>query len=61
MKELNEYLETFVFGKDVARTILLNEMKIDVVEGKMRSLRSQSVYEKGAREYYNQYGTSGEF
>ena len=57
------YLDTFEIngGRETARKILLDELRKDVVEKKMRSLRSSSLYEKGAREYYAKHGTVGEF
>jgi hypothetical protein len=57
------YLDTFKInsGRDTARQILLDELRKDVVEKKMRSVRSTYLYEKGAREYYAKHGTVGEF
>ena len=57
------YLDTFEInsGRETARQILLDELRKDAVEKKMRSLRSTSLYEKGAREYYAKHGTVGEF
>ena len=57
------YLDTFEInsGRETARRILLDELRKDAIENKMRQLRSQNLYEKGAREYYAKYGTSGEF
>ena len=57
------YLDTFEInsGRETARQILLDELRKDAIEKKMRSLRSASLYEKGAREYYAKHGTVGEF
>lgn len=57
------YLDTFSVneGRKVAHDIIFDCLKKDAVEEKMRSLRCTSLYEKGAREYYNKYGTVGEF
>ena len=57
------YLDTFEIngGRETARQILLDELRKDAVEKKMRSVRSASLYEKGAKAYYAKYGTSGEF
>lgn len=57
------YLDTFEInsGRETARQILLDELRKDAVEKKMRSLRASSAYERAAVEYYNKYGTSGEF
>jgi len=57
------YLDTFEInsGRETARQILLDELRKDAVEKKMRSLRSTSLYEKGAAEYYAKHGTVGEF
>ena len=57
------YLDTFEInsGRSVAREILLDELRKDAVEKKMRSLRATSLYEKNAREYYAKHGTVGEF
>jgi len=73
MKEFNEmveltqkmfyYLDTFTInnGRKLAADIIMDELKKDVSEKKMRLLRASSVYEKGAREYYAKHGTVGEF
>ena len=67
MVELTEklfyYLDTFEIngGRETAREILLNELKKNAVEEKIRLLRAKSAYEKGAREYYAKHGTQGEF
>lgn len=62
-EKLFEYLDTFTInsGRETARQILLDELRKESVEKKMRSLRSASLYEKGAREYYAKHGTVGEF
>jgi len=62
-EKLFYYLDTFDInsGRETAREILLNELRKDVVEKKMRSVRSTYLYEKGAREYYAKYGTKNEF
>ena len=58
-----ELLDTFVVNKArvKAKSIILDCLKKDAVENRMRSVRSTSLYEKAAREFYNKYGTSGEF
>jgi hypothetical protein len=62
-KKMFYYLDTFInnSGREVAKNIILDSLKKDAVESKMRSVRSTYLYEKGAREYYNKYGTVGEF
>jgi len=62
-KKMFYYLDTFTnnSGREVAKNIILDTLKKDVVESKMRGVRSTYLYEKGAREYYNKYGTVGEF
>ena len=62
-QKLFYYLDTFEInnGRKTAREILLNELKKDAVEKKMRTLRNASLYEKGAAEYYAKHGTVGEF
>ena len=57
------YLDTFEIngGRETARKILLDELRKDAVEQKMRSVRGTYLYEKGAREYYAKHGTVGEF
>ena len=62
-EKLFYYLDTFEInsGREIAREILLDELRKDAVEKKMRSVRSASLYEKGAREYYAKHGTVGEF
>jgi hypothetical protein len=67
MVELTEklfyYLDTFEIngGRETARQIILDELRRDMVEKKMRQLRAKYSYERGAREYYNKHGTVGEF
>jgi hypothetical protein len=62
-EKLFYYLDTFDInsGRETAREILLNELRKDVVEKKMRSVRSSYLYKKGEAEYYAKYGTVGEF
>lgn len=62
-KKMFYYLDTFMTnsGRDKAKGIILDALKKDAVEAKMRSVRSTYLYEKGAREYYEKYGTHGEF
>ena len=62
-KKMFYYLDTFTnnSGREVAKNIILDTLKKDAVESKMRSVRSTYLYEKGAREYYAKYGTVGEF
>ena len=57
------YLDTFSVneGRKVAHDIIFDCLKKDAVEKKMRGVRSSYYYEKGARDYYNKYGTVGEF
>jgi len=57
------YMDTFTVnsGREVAHNIILDALKKDMVEEKMRALRATSLYEKGAREYYDKHGTVGEF
>jgi len=43
------------------KEIIRDCLKKDYVESKMRSLRADSLYNKGAVEYYRKYGTVGEF
>lgn len=67
MVELTEklfyYLDTFEInsGRETAREILLNELKRDAVEKKMWKLRAKGAHERGAKAYYDKYGTVGEF
>ena len=73
MKEFNEmvelsqkmfyYLDTFMInnGRKLAADIIMDELKKDVSDQKMRRLRAESTYAKGARDYYNKHGTVGEF
>jgi hypothetical protein len=73
LKEFNEmveltqkmfyYLDTFMInnGRKLAADIIMDELKKDVSEKKMRLLRAGSLYEKNAREYYAKHGTVGEF
>jgi DNA-binding response OmpR family regulator len=73
LKEFNEmveltqkmfyYLDTFMInnGRKLAADIIMDELKKDVFDQKMRRLRAGSMYEKGARDYYNKHGTVGEF
>lgn len=67
MVELTEklfyYLDTFEInsGREKAREILLDVLRKDAVEQKMRSVRSSYLYKKGEAEYYAKYGTVGEF
>ena len=62
-EKLFEYLDTFEVnsGRETARQILLDELRKDAIENKMRGLRAQNVYEKSAKEYYAKYGTQNEF
>jgi len=62
-EKLFKYLDTFEVnsGRETARQIILDTLRKDAIENKMRTLRSASLYEKGAREYYAKHGTSGEF
>ena len=62
-QKLFYYLDTFEInkGRDVAREIIIDELKRDMVEKKMRQLRASSAYERGAIAYYRKHGTVGEF
>ena len=62
-EKLFEYLDTFTVnsGRETARQIILDTLRKDAIENKMRQLRAQNLYEKGAREYYAKYGTQNEF
>lgn len=62
-QKLFYYLDTFEInsGRAVAREIIINELKRDMVEKKMRSLRASAAYEQGAKAYYAKHGTIGEF
>ena len=62
-KNMFYYLDTFTnnSGREVAKNIILDTLKKDAVESKMRDVRSDYLYRKGALEYYNKYGTIGEF
>lgn len=57
------YLDTFVVnnGRTLAKQIILDALKKDAVEQKMRSVRCSYLYHRSAVEYYNKYGTAGEF
>jgi len=73
LKEFNEmveltqkmfyYLDTFEInsGRAVAREIIIDELKKELSEKKMRQLRASSSYERGAIAYYRKHGTVGEF
>ena len=54
-------LDTFVSGHDLAKQIITDEVKKETVEKKMIALSAGIAYERGARAYYNKYGTVGEF
>ena len=62
-EKLFYYLDTFEInsGRETARQIILDTLRKDAIENKMRQLKAQNVYEQGAKEYYAKYGTSGEF
>ena len=57
------YLDTFMInnGRKVAGEIIMDELKRDMVEKKMRQLRASSAYERSAIAYYRKHGTVGEF
>ena len=70
------YLDTFMnnSGREVAKNIILDSLRIDAVEQKMKNLRLKNKariyreqmgdidpYESGARAFYRRYGTQGEF
>lgn len=61
LEKLDEYVSTFTYGKDVAKTILFDVMRKDYVDYKMRMMRYNNIYEKNAREWYNKHGTQGEY
>jgi len=44
-----------------ALTAIHEGVKEDYVKEKMRKLRSKNLYDRSALEYYNKYGTVGEF
>ena len=44
-----------------ALTAIHQGVKEDYVKEKIRKLRASTSYERSAREYYEKYGTSGEF
>ena len=68
-KKMFYYLDTFMSnsGRDKAKNIILDALKKDAVESKMQNMRFNNTrkpvksYEEQAREYYNRWGTSGEF
>lgn len=68
-KKMFYYLDTFMTnsGRDKAKDIILDALKKDAVEAKMQNMRFNNTrtppksYEEQAREYYNKYGTHGEF
>ena len=68
-KKMFYYLDTFMSnsGRDKAKNIILDALKKDAVEAKMQNMRYDNIrktaksYEEQAREYYEKYGTHGEF
>ena len=63
MKRYQELTSTFVpnSAKDRLSGQILDLLKRDAVEKRMRLLRASSAYERSALKYYQRYGTSGEF
>ena len=63
------YLDTFVpnNGRTLAKQIILDALKKDAVEQKMKDMRFRNTcvpvktYEERAAEYYKKYDTVGEF
>jgi hypothetical protein len=62
-KAILSYTDTFMVnsGRNLAKEIITDCLKKDLVENKMRKLRSKNLYDRSALEYYNKYGTVGEF
>lgn len=62
-EKLFYYLDTFDInsGRETARHIILDELRKDMVEKKMRQVRATSAYDRGAIAYYRKNGTIGEF
>jgi len=59
----DELLKTFTQNRGyIKAAIAIHEaVRDDYFFEKMRKLRASTAYERGAVEYYNKYGTSGEF
>jgi len=59
----DELMATFVQNRGYikALTAIHAAVKEDYVLEKVRKLRASTAYERGARAYYNKYGTQGEF
>lgn len=59
----DELMSTFWMNKGYvkAAVAITAAIRDDYFFEKMRKFRSHNLYEKGAREYYNKYGTVGEF
>lgn len=59
----DELLKTFWVNRGyVKATVAIHEaLREDYFFEKMRKFRSHNLYEKSALEYYNKYGTVGEF
>ena len=59
----DELLVTFWMNKGWVKALnaIHEGVKEDYVKEKMRELRASTSYERSAREYYEKYGTSGEF
>lgn len=75
-EKLFYYLDTFDInnGRKTARKILWDEIRKDIIEEKMKTLRSNNnarimreknkdvdPYETAAKAFYRKYGTKGEF
>lgn len=62
-KAILSYTDTFMVnsGRNLAKEIITHCLKKDLVENKMRKLRASNAYDRSALEYYNKYGTVGEF
>ena len=63
MERYQELTSTFVpnSAKERLSGQILDLLKKDAVEKRMRLLRASSAYERGALKYYSKYGTAGEF
>ena len=59
----DELMVTFWMNKGwvKALTAIHQSVKEDYVNEKMRNLRAAAAYERQAKEFYNKFGTQGEF
>lgn len=62
-KAILSYTDTFMVnnGRKLAKEIITDCLKKDMVDSKMKSLRASNAYDRAAAAYYNKYGTVGEF